>query len=80
MRRPAPPPSCAGLTISAKTNGTIGITATAKQAVDLRKGENRERRYLLGSYGAVPAIFEDSVVTGLTNLKVWLLLTPSGLS
>lgn len=30
-----------------------------------RKGENRERRYLLGSYGAVPAIFEDSVVDSL---------------
>lgn len=27
-----------------------------------RKGENRERRYLAGSYGAVPAIFEDSLV------------------
>jgi hypothetical protein len=30
-----------------------------------RKGENRERRYLLGSYGAVPVIFEDSVVDSL---------------
>ncbi len=27
-----------------------------------RSGENRERRYLAGSYGAVPAIFEDSLV------------------
>ncbi|MET0521834.1 MAG: ATP-binding protein, partial [Jiangellaceae bacterium] len=26
-----------------------------------RKGENRERRYLAGSYGAVPAIFVDSL-------------------
>jgi len=34
-----------------------------------RKGENRERRYLLGSYGAVPVIFEDSVVDSL--LEAW---------
>ena len=27
-----------------------------------RKGENHERRYLAGSYGAVPAVFEDSLV------------------
>ncbi|WP_433359386.1 AAA family ATPase [Actinoplanes sp. CA-142083] len=27
-----------------------------------RKGENRERRYLAGSYGAVPVVFEDSLV------------------
>jgi AAA15 family ATPase/GTPase len=27
-----------------------------------RKEENRERRYLAGSYGAVPAIFTDSLV------------------
>lgn len=27
-----------------------------------RTGENRERRYLAGSYGAVPAIFENSLV------------------
>jgi hypothetical protein len=30
-----------------------------------RKGENRERRYLLGSYGAVPVIFADSLVDSM---------------
>jgi hypothetical protein len=30
-----------------------------------RKGENRERRYLAGSYGAVPTIFEDSLVDSI---------------
>jgi len=34
-----------------------------------RKGENRERRYLLGSYGAIPAIFEDSVVDSLLEAR-----------
>lgn len=29
-----------------------------------RKGENTERRYLGGSYGAVPAVFSDSLVDG----------------
>jgi uncharacterized protein len=30
-----------------------------------RKGENRERRYLGGSYGAVPMVFTDSLVDGV---------------
>ncbi|MFF5296306.1 AAA family ATPase [Paractinoplanes globisporus] len=34
-----------------------------------RKGENRERRYLLGSYGAVPVIFEDSAVDSLLEAR-----------
>ena len=29
-----------------------------------RKEENTERRYLGGSYGAVPAVFSDSLVDG----------------
>jgi hypothetical protein len=34
-----------------------------------RKGENRERRYLLGSYGAVPVVFEDSMVRSMLSAE-----------
>jgi hypothetical protein len=34
-----------------------------------RQGENRERRYLGGSYGAVPAVFSDSFVEGLKEAR-----------
>ncbi|MEV6343761.1 ATP-binding protein [Actinoplanes sp. NPDC051851] len=34
-----------------------------------RKGENRERRYLSGSYGAVPVVFPDSLVDRLVGLQ-----------
>jgi AAA15 family ATPase/GTPase len=34
-----------------------------------RKGENTERRYLGGSYGAVPAVFSESLVRGLVKAR-----------
>jgi hypothetical protein len=34
-----------------------------------RKDENRERRYLAGSYGAVPAIFTDSLVESVLSTR-----------
>jgi hypothetical protein len=34
-----------------------------------RKGENAERRYLGGSYGAVPAVYSDSLVDGLLRTR-----------
>jgi hypothetical protein len=34
-----------------------------------RKGENRERRYLGGSYGAVPAVFADSLVESVLKAR-----------
>ena len=34
-----------------------------------RKGENRERRYLAGSYGAVPTIFADSLVRSILSAR-----------
>jgi hypothetical protein len=34
-----------------------------------RKDENRERRYLAGSYGAVPAIFSDSLVEAVLSTR-----------
>jgi AAA15 family ATPase/GTPase len=34
-----------------------------------RKGENTERRYLGGSYGAVPAVFSDTLVDRLVDLR-----------
>jgi hypothetical protein len=34
-----------------------------------RKGENRERRYLAGSYGAVPVIFSDSLVESMVESR-----------
>lgn len=34
-----------------------------------RQEENRERRYLGGSYGAVPAVFSDSLVDGLLDAQ-----------
>lgn len=34
-----------------------------------RQGENRERRYLGGSYGGVPAVFEDTLVESLLESR-----------
>jgi AAA15 family ATPase/GTPase len=34
-----------------------------------RKGENTERRYLGGSYGAVPAVFSESLVRQLVKAR-----------
>jgi AAA15 family ATPase/GTPase len=34
-----------------------------------RKGENTERRYLGGSYGAVPAVFSESLVHELLEAR-----------
>jgi hypothetical protein len=34
-----------------------------------RKNENRERRYLAGSYGAVPVVFEDSLVDSVLSAR-----------
>ncbi|GAA2633172.1 AAA family ATPase [Paractinoplanes durhamensis] len=35
-----------------------------------RKGENRERRYLAGSYGAVPVVYEDTMVDQILERRL----------
>lgn len=42
-----------------------------------RKGENRERRYLAGSYGGVPAVFTDSLVDSVLRTRAEELSGPA---